>query len=56
MDEIRKLISQFESAARQYDSCPPYSAGKWRADLVRHRKRDFEIIAKPRRRFAPLIR
>ena len=34
MDEIRKLISQFESAVRQYDSCQPYATGKWRADLV----------------------
>jgi len=56
MDEIRKLISQFESAVRQYDSCQPYSIGKWRADLVRHRKWDLEIIAELRRRFAPLSR
>jgi hypothetical protein len=56
MDEIRKLISQFESAVRQYDSRPPYSTGKWRADLVRHRKWDLEIIAELQRRFAPLSR
>jgi hypothetical protein len=56
MDEIRKLISQFESAVRQYDSCQPYATGKWRADLVRHRKWDLDIIAEVRRRFAPLSR
>ncbi len=32
MDEIRKLISQFESAVRRYDSCQPYATGTWRAD------------------------
>jgi hypothetical protein len=56
MDEIRKLISQFESAVRQYDSCPPYSTGKWHADLVRRRKWDLEIIGELQRRFAPLSR
>jgi hypothetical protein len=56
MDEIRKLISQFESAVRQYDSCQPYATGKWRADLVRHRKWDLKIIAELQRRFAPLSR
>jgi hypothetical protein len=55
MDEVRKLISQFESAVRQYDS-QPYATGKWRADLVRHRKWDLEIIADLQRRFAPLRR
>jgi hypothetical protein len=54
MDEIRKLISQFESAVRQYDSCQPYATGKWRADLVRHRKWDLDIIAEVQRRFAPV--
>jgi hypothetical protein len=54
MDEIRRLISQFESAVRQYDSCQPYATGKWRADLVRHRKWDLEIVAELQRRFAPL--
>jgi hypothetical protein len=29
MDEIGKLISQFESAVRQYASCQPYAKGKW---------------------------
>jgi len=52
-DEIRRLISQFESATRQYDSCQPHATGRWRADLVRHRKWDLEIIAELRRRFAP---
>jgi len=52
MDEIRRLISQFESAVRQYDSCQPHAT----ADLVRHRKRDLEIIAELQRRFAPLSR
>jgi hypothetical protein len=56
MDEIRNLISQFESAARQYDSCQPYATGKWRDDLVRHRKWDSEIIADLQRRFTPLSR
>jgi len=56
MDEIRNLISQFESAVRQYDSCQPYATGQWRADLVRHRKWDSEIIADLQRRFAPLSR
>jgi hypothetical protein len=56
MDEIRKLISQFESAVRQYDSGQPYSTGNWRADLVRHRKWDLEVIAELQRRFAPLRR
>jgi hypothetical protein len=56
MDEIRNLISQFENAAKQYDSCPSYATGKWRADLVRHRKWDSEIIADLQRRFAPLSR
>jgi len=56
MDEIRKLISQFESSVRQYDSCSPYSTGKWRADLVRHRKWDLEVITELQRRFAPLSR
>jgi hypothetical protein len=56
LDEIRKLISQFESAVRQYDSCQPYATGKWRADLARHRKWDLEIIAELQRRFAPLSR
>ena len=54
MDDIRRLISQFESAVRQYDSCQPYATGKWRADLARHRKWDLEIIAELQRRFAPL--
>jgi len=54
MDEIRNLISHFESAARQYDSCLPYATGKWRSDLVFHRKWDSEIIADLQRRFAPL--
>jgi hypothetical protein len=53
MDEIRRLISQFESATRQYDSCQPHVTGRWRADLVRHRKWDLEIIAELQRRFAP---
>ena len=56
MDEIRRLISQFESVVRQYDSCQPHATGKWRADLVRHRKWDLEIIAELQRRFAPLSR
>jgi hypothetical protein len=56
MDEIRRLISQFESAVRQYDSCQPHATGRWRADLVRHRKWDLEIIAELQRRFAPLSR
>src|SRR5690242_19664389 len=45
MDEIRRLISQFENAVRQYDSCQPHATDKWRADLVRHRKWDLQIIA-----------
>jgi hypothetical protein len=53
MDEIRNLISQFESAVKQYDSCQPYATGKWRADLVRHRKWDSAILADLQRRFAP---
>jgi hypothetical protein len=56
MDEIRRLISRFESAVRQYDSCQPHAIGKWRADLARHRKWDLEIIAELQRRFAPLSR
>ena len=56
MDEIGRLISQFESAVRQYDSCQPYATGRWRADLVRHRKWDLEIIAELQPRFAPLSR
>jgi hypothetical protein len=55
-DKIRRLISQFESAVRQYDSCQPHATGKWRADLVHHRKWDLEIIAELQRRFAPLSR
>jgi len=56
MDEIRRLISQFENAVRQYDSCQPHATDKWRADLVRHRKWDLQIIAELQRRFAPLSR
>jgi hypothetical protein len=54
VDEIRNLISRFEEAVKQYDSCQPYATGKWRADLVRHRKWDSEILADRQRRFAPL--
>jgi hypothetical protein len=54
VDEIRNLISQFEDAVKQYDSCQPYATGKWRADLVRRRKWDSEILADLQRRFAPL--
>jgi hypothetical protein len=54
MDEIRRLISQFESAVRQYDSCQPHATGKWRADLVRHRKWDLEIIAELQTAVRPL--
>jgi hypothetical protein len=56
MDEIRDLISQFETAVRHYDSCQPNTTGKWRADLVRHRKRDSEVMTELQRRFAPLGR
>ncbi len=40
MDEIRNLISHFESAVRQHDSCLPYAPGKWRSDLVRRASTD----------------
>jgi len=56
VDEIRNLISEFESAVRQYDSNQPYATGKWRTDLVRHRKWDSEIMENLQRRFAPLSR
>ena len=47
---------QFESAYGSTNSCHPYATGKWRADLVGHRKWDVEIIAELQRRFAPLSR
>jgi hypothetical protein len=50
----REPAVEFEDAVKQYDSCQPYATGKWRADLVRHRKWDSEILADLQRRFAPL--
>lgn len=54
MDEIRNLISYFESEVRQHDSCLTFARGQWRADLERYRTSDLAVIASPQRRFAPL--
>ena len=52
-DEIKNLISYFESEVRQHDSCLAFATGNWRADPGRYRKWDLAAIADLHRRFTP---
>jgi len=54
VDEIRNLISHFESEVRQHDSCLTFATGRWRTDLERYRNWDLAVIEDLHRRFAPL--
>jgi hypothetical protein len=53
MDEVRRLISHFESAVVLYDAHLPSAEGDWQRQLMTHRNWDLSIIADLRQRLVP---
>jgi hypothetical protein len=45
MDEIKRLIAQFEAAVATYDRHIPHANGKWLERLKFHRDWDLRVIS-----------